>query len=150
MSKYNNYGLFMIAVLEETGKKAMMRGRGNLYSLLGLYGASVKIIPIINTVLGLGWTAFKATCALLILGPIAFAVTLASFIAGGIGVAVITALAVYGGIRAIRLLYSNRITVLTIYEVGKRYKERFDNHINECSYIDNLIDEASDNLIQSV
>lgn len=57
------------------------------------------------------------------------------------------ALAIYGGVKAIKLLYANKTTPLKIYEVGKKYKPRFDDHINDYSYIDNLINEAANDLI---
>lgn len=110
-------------------------------------GSNEILIPIITTILGVGWSAFKATCALLILGPIAFITALAAFIVGGIGAIIVAALAIYGGVKAIKLLYANKATPLKIYDIGKKYKPRFDTHINEYSYIDNLIDEAANDLI---
>ena len=87
------------------------------------------------------------TCALLLLGPIAFVAALTAFVLGGIGAVIVATLAIYGGIKAIKLLYTHRTTPLKIYDIGKKYKPRFDDHINEYSYIDNLIDEAANDLI---
>lgn len=147
MSKYNDYGEFMVAVLNEADYKCQQNTYGSIVKFFGLCGANEKLIPIIITIFGIGWPAFKATCALLILGPIAFVAALAAFIVGGVGAIIVAALAIYGGAKAIKLLYANRTTPLRIYEVGKTYKPRFDAHIDECSYIDNLIDEAANDLI---
>lgn len=147
MSKYNDYGEFMVAVLSEADRKCHNNTYGSLINLFGLNGPNEKIIPIVIKIFEIGWPAFKATCALLILGPIAFIAALAAFIAGGIGAIIVAALAIYGGIQAIKLLYANKTTPLKIYEVAKRYKNRFDSHINEYSYIDNLIDKAANDII---
>lgn len=147
MSKYDDYGKFMVAVLDEADYKCQQNAYGSLANLFRLNGSNEKLIPIMTTILELGWPSFKATCTLLILGPIAFIGALATFIVGGVGAIIIAALAIYGGAKAIKLLYANKTTPLKIYEVGKKYKPRFDNHINECSYIDNLINEAANDLI---
>lgn len=147
MSKYNDYGEFMVAVLDEADYKCHRNAYGSLVKLFGLSGTNEKLIPIMITIFEIGWPAFKATCALLILGPIAFIGALAAFIVGGIGAIIVAALAIYGGVKAIKLLYANKTTPLKIYEVGKKYKPRFDDHINEYSYIDNLINEAANDLI---
>ena len=149
MSKYNDYGEFMVAVLHEADLKCHNNRYGSLVGLFRLTGVNENMIYIMISIFEVGWPAFVATCALLVLGPIAFAAALAAFVIGGIGAIVIAALAVYGGVKAIKLLYNNKTTPLTIYEVGKKYKSRFDAHINECSYIDNLIDEASDEIIRN-
>lgn len=150
MSKYNNYGQFMIAVLDEAEKKGLQHGISDLIKLFGLSDSSSAVISIIYKILEVGgWRAFAATCALLVLGPIAFAAALGAFVLGGIGAIVVAALAIYGGIKAIRLLYTYKATPLAILEVGKRYKSRFDDHKDEITYIDQLIDEASDDLIKA-
>lgn len=147
MSKYNNYGEFMIAVLNEADQKCLNSSYTSLIDLFHLNDSNKNLMPIIIKILEIGWPAFIATCTLLLLGPIAFIAALGAFIAGGIGAVIIAALAIYGGVKAIKLLYANKATPLKIYEIGKKYKPRFDVHINECSYIDNLINEASDDII---
>lgn len=147
MSQYNNYGQFMVAVLDEAEKKGLQHGIPNLTKLFGLSDSSSTVIPIIYKILEVGWGAFAATCALLVLGPIAFTAALAAFVLGGIGIVIVAALAIYGGAKAIRLLYTYKATPLAILEVGKRYKARFDAHTDEMPYIDNLIDEASNDFI---
>lgn len=147
MSKYNDYGQFMIATLAEAERKCFDRKYGSLVKVLGLSGVNEKIIPIMIKILDIGWPAFIAVCALLVLGPIAFIAALAVFIIGGIGAVIVAALVIYGGVKAIELLYANKTTPLRIYEIGIRYKPRFDAHINEYAYIDDLIDEASEDII---
>lgn len=113
----------------------------------GLSGSNEKLIPIMVSIFKIGWPAFKATCALLILGPIAFIAALTTFVIGGVGAVIVATLAIYGGVKAIKLIYANKTIPQKIYDVGKKYKPRFDAHINEYSYIDNLIDEASNDII---
>lgn len=147
MSKYNDYGEFMVAVLNEADNKCYRKSLGGLANVFYLSGPNENLIPIMVSIFKIGWPAFKATCALLILGPIAFIAALTTFVIGGVGAAIVAALAIYGGVKAIKLLYANKTTPLRIYEVGKKYKPRFDAHVNEYSYIDNLIDEASNDII---
>ena len=85
------------------------------------------------------------SAALTISAAIGFAGTIAAGVCSAIGY--LGALAIYGGVKAIKLLYSNKTTPLKIYEIGRKYKPRFDAHINEYSYIDRLIDEAANDLI---
>lgn len=145
MSKYNNYGQFMIAVLEDVDRKCHNNYYGSSLKLFGLNDQIVLLI--ITTILNVGWPAFVAVCGLLILGPIAFVAALTAFSIGGIGVIVIAALAIYGGVQAIKLLYKYKSTPLAIYEVGKNYKYEFDKHKGDSLYIDNLIDRASNDII---
>lgn len=146
MSKYNDYGQFMIAVIDEADNRCHYRNLGNLLRQFNLPFNS-NIISIIIAIMNVGWPAFKAVCALLVLGPIIFVSSLAAFAVTGVGTVVIAALVVFGGIKAIKLLYSNKTTPLKIYEVGKKYKPMFDSHINDYSYIDNLICEAAEDLL---
>ena len=149
MSKYDNYGHFMIAVLNEADRKCIGRHYGSLAGLFRLNDSNRNLIDIITKIFDVGWPAFVAVCGLLVLGPIAFVAALAAFIAGGIGLVVVAALAVYGGTKAIMLLYGNKATPLAIYHVGLNYKARFDAHKNEYAYIDSLISEASDEIIRN-
>lgn len=146
MSKYDDYGEFMVAVINEADAKCRYR---NFSSLLTLFHLPINsnIINIIIAIMKIGWPAFKAVCGLLVLGPIIFVSALSTFAFTGIGTVVIAALVVFGGVKAIKLLYSNKTTPLKIYEVGKKYKPRFDSHINDIMYIDNLISEAADELL---
>lgn len=147
MSKYNDYGEFMVAVLNEADNKCYRNSFGSLAKFFGLSGSNEKLIPIMVSIFKIGWPAFKATCALLILGPIAFIAALTTFVIGGVGAVIVATLAIYGGVKAIKLIYANKTIPQKIYDVGKKYKPRFDAHINEYSYIDNLIDEASNDII---
>lgn len=150
MKKYQDYGQFMIAVIEEADRKCGIYFMSSLLHVFKLPDSAKNIFSIINSIFEVGWLAFAAVCALLVLGPWAFGMALLTFVAGGVGAVVIAAVALYGGIQAIRLLYNNRIAPLAIYEVGSQYKPRFDSHVGEQSYIDRLIDEASDELIGKV
>lgn len=147
MSKYDNYGQFMIAVINEADRKSI-----NLGSHLKnyLHVSDDTVMAIVTTILGVGWAAFVAVCGLLVLGPVAFAIALAAFIAGGVGAVVVAALAIYGGVQAIKILYSNKAAPLRILEIGKNYKNRFNDHKGQTSYIDSLINQASNELLGRV
>lgn len=148
MSKYYDYGDFMVAVIEEADHKSQRQFFKPLMEVLGARNSYDTIYNVIIKILEINWESFVAVCALLILGVIAFIAALAAFTAGGIGAIVVIALSAYGGIKAIKLLYENKKAPLSIYDVGKLYKERFNNHKGEYSYIDSLIDEASTDLVR--
>lgn len=138
----------MIAVLDTANTKSLHRHMKPIVEQLGVPHSVRNFHPILIKLFELGWPAFAAVCAILVLGPIAFIATLTAFIAGGIGALVVAALAIYGGIKALKLLYKYKATPLRILEVGRKYKGQFDSHIGEYSYIDHLIDIASDDLLQ--
>ena len=148
MSKYNNFGAFMIAVWDTANTKSLNKHMKPIVELLGVPHSVRDFYPILIKLFELGWPAFVAVCAILVLGPIAFIAALTAFIAGGIGALILAALAIYGGIQALKLLYKYKATPLRILEVGRKYKDQFENHIGEYSYIDHLIDIASDELVQ--
>ena len=144
MSKYYDYGDFMVAVLKDADCKCLNIGS----SLSEFFDLPAPIvIAIVISILEVGWIAFVTVCGLLILGPIAFVAALAAFIAGGIGAIVVAALAMYGGIKALKLLYQNKTTPLKILEVGKKYKAPFDEHKGDTVFIESLIDRASDEML---
>lgn len=147
MSKYNDYGDFMIAVLDEANEMCGRNAHGTLASFFGLSKESSKVLQIIAKILGISWPSFVAICSLLILGPIAFIAALAAFISGGVGAVIIAALAIYGGVKAIKLLYQHKFVPLKVYEVGKKYKDRFYNNIDNHVYIDGLISKAAFDLL---
>ena len=144
MSKYNNFESFVTSVIEESNNKC--RTRFN-YSLAEAYQAPSSVFQMVLKIVPKGWSFFLALIALLALGPIAFALSLTAFTLSPMGIVVIAALAVFGGIEAIRILYKNRILPMAIKDMGEEYKYRFQTHINDMSYIDNLINEASEFLI---
>lgn len=147
MSKYNDFGDFMVAVVDEAERKCWLHYKHGLMGIFHFGSSASSVIPIVSCILSVGWTAFLAVCALLVLGAFAFISALIPFAASGVGTLVIAALLAFGGIKALRLLYTYRIAPLAIKVVGIRYKPLFDAHINEYSYIDDLIDRASDELI---
>lgn len=144
MKTIRTFGQFMIAVIETADKKSGY----TLSRILGLPSVAKNVIPIISAILGVGWAAFAAVCGLLILGPIAFGIALVAFIAGGVGALVVAALAIYGGYQAIKLLYVHRIAPLIIYGVGQYYKHEFEEHRKDYPYIVNLVEQASDKLLE--
>lgn len=144
MSKYNKFEDFMQAVINEADNKCQRRYSK---SLTDAYDVNVSIMRMISILISNGWGIFLAVVALLVLGPFAFGFALTTFIVTPIGIIVVGALAVVGGVTALRTLYRNRILPIAIKETGQRYKELFNNHINEYSYIDSLLEQASDYLL---
>lgn len=63
-----------------------------------------------------------------------------------IGMVAVGTFAVVGA-TALRTLYRDRVLPIAIKETGQKYKELFNNHINERSYIDSLLEQAADYLL---
>lgn len=145
MSKYDNFETFVTTVVDEANSKCRSRyGK----SLTDIYEVSDSIYSMIMSIIPKGWHVFLALVLLIAMGPIAFAASLIGFSVTPIGIIVLTALAAFGGVTAIKILYRNRILPMAIKDMGEKFKDRFNSHINECGYIDNMIDEASDYLIR--
>lgn len=144
MSKYNKFEDFMQAVINEADNKCQHRYSK---SLTDAYDVNISIMKMINILISNGWGIFIAVVALLVLGPFAFGLALTTFIVTPIGMLVVGALAVFGGVTAIRTLYRNRVLPIAIKETGQKYKDKFNNHINEHPYIDSLLEQAADYLL---
>lgn len=145
MNKYDNFESFMAVVIEHADCKCKSRYNK---SLTEVYKVSGNVYLMILKIIPKGWSIFLALVVLLALGPLAFTVTLATFSLSPIGIAIIATLAVFGGGDAIKILYQNRILPMAIKETGEFYKEKFNSHINEESYIDDLINKAAEHLIK--
>lgn len=144
MSKYNKFEDFMQAVINEADNKCQRRYSK---SLTDAYDVNVSIMKMISLLISNSWGTFIAVVALLVLGPFAFGLALTTFIATPIGIVTVGVLAVVGGVTALRTLYRNRVLPIAIKETGQKYKDQFNNHINEYSYIDSLLEQASDCLL---
>lgn len=144
MNKYNRFEDFMASVISEADSKCKKRYNVNLENLYKV--SNHNIISSIFMLIDKGWYVFAAVVALLILGPIAFGVSLVTFLLTPIGIIVAATLA-GGGAYALKILYNDRQLPIAIKETGSRYKSDFENHLNEIVHIDNLIDDASDYLI---
>lgn len=144
MSKYNKFEDFMQVVINEADNKCHRRYNK---SLAEAYNVNINTTNMILAVISHGWWVFLALAALLGLGGIAFGISLAAFITSPPGIIVVAALALVGGVAAIRTLYRNKVLPMAVRDTGVQFKERFENHLNNESYIDSLIDEASDCLL---
>lgn len=109
MSKYNDYGEFTVAILNEADNKCYRYSFGSLAEFFCLSGSNDNLIPIMVLIFKIGGPAFKATCALLVLGPIAFIAALTIFVTGGVGAVIVAVLAIYGGVKTIKLIYARRL-----------------------------------------
>lgn len=144
MSRYNKFEDFMQAVINDADEKCQrMYGK----SLAEAYQVKPSITSIVQKIIDAGWWVFVALVALLVLGPIAFGGALLAFVSTPAGIIVVGVLAAVGGVGAIRLLYKNRILPIAVKETGEIYKNEYNNHINEISYIDGLVSRASDTLL---
>lgn len=144
MSKYHNFEDFMQSVINEADRKCISRYSK---SLSDIYDANASIIRMTRALIEHGWLSLIAICGLLILGPIAFAAACLSFAATPIGIVAIGALAAFGGASALRTLYRNKVLPLAVKGTGEKFKSEFNAHRGEESYIESLIDRASDDLI---
>lgn len=144
MSKYNKFEDFMQAVINDADSTCRSRyGK----SLADAYDVNTSIVKMVKTVIENGWWVFMALVAILVLGPFAFGASLLAFVATPPGIIIVGALTIFGGVGAIRLLYKNRILPIAVKETGERYKDDFNRHINDYSYIDSLIKTASNTLV---
>lgn len=144
MSKYIKFEDFMQSVMNEADSKCRARFEKSLAEVFQVeeptFAANLKVIDS-------GWGGFAALVALLELEPLGFVAALAPFVAGPIGVIVVGALAAVGGDAALRTIYKNKVLPIAVKETGDMYKSDFEGHIKQSSYIDSLIDRASDTLI---
>ena len=140
MSKYNNYGEFLQAVVTTADHKSET-------PLYRIYGVESETVGMILSILQKGWIPFSAMTSLFGLTLIVFSAALAAFVITPIGAVVIAALLIWGGKDAIRILYNNKALPIAVKSIGYKYKSRFDSHVDELVYIDNLIEEAADDLV---
>lgn len=144
MSKYNKFEDFMQSVINEADRKCKVRfGK----SLADAYDVNMTTVTSMLKIINSGWWVFVALVAILVLGPLGFGAALAAFVATPAGAIVVGVLAVGGGVAAIRTIYKNRVLPIAVKNTGEMYKSDFESHINQTSYIDSLIDRASDTLI---
>ena len=141
--KYTEYNEFVIAVIKKAAGKCQYEAIQKLFRYVS------NLLDIIYAILGVGWVAFLAVCALLVLAPIAFAIALVAFVGAGIGLVIVGVLAIWGGAAAIKVLYKYKFVPLSIKEIGEKYKDDFDAHKGDITYIDKLIEKAADELIDS-
>ena len=118
------------------------------FSLAHAYEADTAIISMICTIINNGWYLLVALASILVLGPIAFTCAVGAFMVSPVGAIIGGLMAVIGGLTAIRILYRNRSLPLAIKSIGDEYGDEFKSHVNHCRYIDNLIDQASDELLR--
>lgn len=146
MSRYNKFEDFMQSVINEADRKCRIR-RGE--SLTDAFSVHIKTAEIVKNIIDKGWWVLVALVGILSLGLFGFGAALVAFCSTPAGIIV---LAVLGGtgVAGIRELYKNRILPKAVKRTGDLYKAEFDRHINEVSYIDSMVDRASDNLLSRV
>lgn len=131
--------------MQEVVNTAERKSETPLYSLYGVENATIGMII---AVLEHGWIPFASMTSLFgLLGP-DFIATFAAFVITPIGGNVLAALVGWGGREAILILYNNRVLPIAVKTIGNKYKDQFDSHIDEQQYIDNIINEAADELIR--
>lgn len=146
MSKYNRFEDFMQTVINEADRKCRIR-RG--VSLTEAFKVHVKTADLIKSIIDEGWWVLVALVGLFSLGAWAFGAAVVAFCSTPAGIIV---LAILGGagIAGVRELYKNRILPKAVKSTGDLYKDEFNRHIDEVSYIDSMVNRASDNLLSRV
>ena len=144
MSKYNKFEDFMQEVINVADSKCH---RQYHKSLAEAYDVDMSITNMIKAIIGHGWWIFAAIVGLLVLGPIAFGTTLIAFVHTPPGIIAVGVLAIFGGVAAIRTMYKNKVLPIAVRDTGKKYKEEYYKHIGDNTYIDRLVDSASDYLL---
>lgn len=148
MSKYDKFEDFMQTVINDAD--ALCWSVHNK-SLADAYNVDQRAVDMTLAIIKAGWKAFFALCALFTLGGILFHAAIIAFLTTPIGIIVTASLAAFGGVPAARLLskmYMNKVLPQAVRAIGEMYKADFENHINEYSYIDNLIVKASRTLLE--
>ena len=143
MSKYNRFEDFMQTVINEADRKCKYRYEKSLNEA---FNVGTNTITVIKAIINKGWWVLVALVGLLVLGGWGFAATLVAFCSTPAGIIVLAVLA-GAGIGGVRVLYKERVLPIAVKETGDQYKSDFSNHLNDTSYIDKLIDRASDYLI---
>lgn len=127
MSKYNSFEDFMQSVINEADRKCRSRyGK----SLTEAFGVAANTSTIVKAIIEKGWWSPSLAVTMLAVGRIRALYKNQILAASGI-----------------RALYKNRVLPIVVKEVGEYYKSEFNNHRNEPSYIDSLINRASDKLL---
>lgn len=143
MSKYNEFEGFMQAVINEADRKCRSR-HGK--PLAEAFHVSLSTAQYVNEIIEKGWWVLVALVSILVLGSFGFAAALIAFCASPAGVIVLGVLGYYG-YDGIKKMYKERVLPIAVKETGESYKSEFNNHKNESSYIDRMIDRASDTLL---
>ena len=139
-TRYDSFSMFMADVVDQTKQKYM---RKFVETSLPLGNFIWKICHALFTVFGGGWCLFLAVCALLVLGPIAFCSSVAVFLASPLGFIIIG----LGGATILWTLYKHKKLPLAIKKTGIRYKGRYEQASGDREHIDNLVNEAAENLL---
>lgn len=147
MSKYNDYGQFMSAVLKDADEKCKQTNQEGLTGWFKLTGVAANIISIMLHILSVSWAAFVSVGALMALAPIPFIAALSVFVVSPIGLLVIAALISFGGVDAIKHMYERKEIVVAILDIGKKYKPEFDKLNGNVESIDALIDKAANEIL---
>lgn len=143
MSKYNRFEDFMQEVINESDRKCRSRyGK----SLTDAFHVGTNTVTVVKAIVNKGWWVLLALAALLALGSWGFAAAVVAFCSTPAGIIVLAVLA-GAGITGVKALYKERVLPIAVKETGEQYKAEFNNHTNEYSYIDSLIDRASNTLI---
>lgn len=143
MSKYDRFEDFMQTVINEADRKCRSR---HGQSLTEAFKVGTNTVTVIKAVINKGWWVLLALVALLALSGWGFAAAVVAFCSTPAGIIVIAILAGLG-IGGIRVLYKERVLPIAVKETGEQYKSEFNNHKGQSTYLDGLVDKASNTLI---
>lgn len=143
MNIYYSFNDFMNRVIEKADRIAHQRDNCGIEELFK--ASSVTLHAIFMLINRGGWSVFLAVVALLLLGAFGFfaAVTTFLFTPPGLIVA-----ALFGAAAAptIKKMYQDKALPLAVREVGEHYKVRWENADGNPNIIDNLLNEAANDL----
>ena len=112
-----------------------------------LFNVSLTTLNAIMSLIGEGWPVFLAVVALFALGYIGFFAAITAFLLSPIGIVVALVLGA-GAAKIIKIMYKERILPLAVRDVGEKYKSRWENADNNPYVIDNLLNDAANDLYQ--
>ena len=142
MSRYYSFNDFMKDSVAEADRITTSRyGR----SLQECYKVSPKTLQVVFRLLEEGWWVFTAVAALLALSMFGFLATLTAFLLTPVGLVVAAALGVAAA-SILKQLYRDRVLPMTIDEVGKTVKPRWDDADGNRTQVDRLYTETAEEI----
>lgn len=143
MSKYDNFEIFISEVISEANGLCIQRYGKGIDSLC--YSDS-PICSIIKKLLTKGWASYISVVTLLDLSESSLNDAMKTFLLSPIGMEM-EKMQEGKNIDAVRLLMLNKKLPISVKKLGDAYKNDFECHINEVSYIDCMIANIAEKLL---
>ena len=143
---YYSFNDFMNRIIEKADELAH---QNHNRVLAELFNVSLTTYEATTALIGKGWNNFLALANLFKLSYFGFAIALDAFLSTPLGILIIT----YWHMRTPGILgtmYKEKIFPLAVYEVGEHYKVCWENADGNPNIIDNLLNEAANDLYRKV